>query len=39
MSTPEKAFLTDWSYIAGNIAISSNYSITYFISMSLSLKS
>ena len=21
MSTPEKAFLTDWSYIAGNIAI------------------
>lgn len=21
MSTPEKAFLTDWAYIAGNIAI------------------
>lgn len=21
MSTPEKAFLTDWSYIAGNITI------------------
>lgn len=29
MSTPEKAFLTDWSYIAGKHCYRRNYSITY----------
>lgn len=38
MSTPEKAFLTDWSYIAVTL-LSSQLFHYLFISMSLSLKS